>query len=1102
MPGVTAVPNSPGVGSFGGIHASSEKGISTAYEKMSVKDIKQRAMETVDKELRGGTSALNLMRTARSQCLHGKDCEGRGNLQGALSAFVRSAKLVQLVMNTPEWKQEGGKGVLRKEVSEFFEGEGRDLTERTNSVEEKLKEIESRTDSEAGSSTQSGGSIADRLRALRENGLDAQPKRPAHTSANLPTPPTSPTRVPSQQTSGQHTAPSFSSASTSASGPPQHAFVPASAFGPPSPTSSPSNSPQSPIFNLMQDFNQAFPSIEEIDNHPAFMLPSVPTTKPTAKDASQTSSPLVSSFSYKSVVPLERPASTPLTPIANVFNSRPASPTKSSVPLKPSNRSTNGSGHVTPTAKVPLPKANSASPKDVASFLSDHKVLLIDVRTRAQFDAEHIKAEAVVCLEPYVLERQNVNSETLEVAMAVAPKHETIVFENRDKFDCVVIYDQASRNYSDNPVLDVLFREIYEKAIKKMLKHVPILLIGGLDAWKRERGDSTIVRGINAIPETPPPQPRAEYTAQPGPLSFSSPPNNPRNPFYQNGALMQATPLPPQNGTEMVKSPRIPDYEPFVGTPSAHRPQFSLDSGHSRMPAEVVANGRHSPDKSLVRRPAISYPRTADHAPSHSLPQSAFTNIPSPHPIQYPQPPRRHSPPSGGFSSGSQYSLPTQPNITSPPVASINPSPLRRDYIDQTPAPISTIGRGPFDPTDLRPPPAAASSSLERSRRIPPPQYPSGSAPVPPRIPVDWPVPYWADIQVGTSGLKNLGNTCYMNAPIQCLSATVPFARFFTEGRWKSAVNAVNPLGSKGRLTSGFAKLVHEMWGGDLPYLTPIDFRKTITNLKSQYIGSDQHDSQEFLSFLLDGIHEDLNRIIVKPPTISNPQEEEELERLPVQIGSEREWRAWKARNDSIIVDFFQGQFQSRLECKTCHKTSTTYNAFSVLQLPIPKSGKVSIERCMEAFFKEETLERDNAWDCPRCKTKRTASKKLSLARLPPVLVIHFKRFEANGRFSDKIDTFVDFPMKALDLTSWMPASGMETPHLAPEDPRTQLPPFKYDLYGVTNHYGNLSSGHYTAFIASRGGWLYCDDSSVKSVDAKQVVNQKAYVLFYKRTRT
>lgn len=106
--------------------------------------------------------------------------------------------------------------------------------------------------------------------------------------------------------------------------------------------------------------------------------------------------------------------------------------------------------------------------------------------------------------------------------------------------------------------------------------------------------------------------------------------------------------------------------------------------------------------------------------------------------------------------------------------------------------------------------------------------------------------------------------------------------------------------------------------------------------------------------------------------------------------------------------------------------------------------------------------------DCPRCKTKRSASKSLMLARLPPVLVIHLKRFEAHGRFSDKIDTFVDFPVKGLDLTSYMPPplpSGADKSQLngastSPEDPRTQLPPYKYDLYGVTNHFGNLSSGH------------------------------------------
>lgn len=138
-------------------------------------------------------------------------------------------------------------------------------------------------------------------------------------------------------------------------------------------------------------------------------------------------------------------------------------------------------------------------------------------------------------------------------------------------------------------------------------------------------------------------------------------------------------------------------------------------------------------------------------------------------------------------------------------------------------------------PPLVRPPPVASPSLSERQDSRPRVQQSfippyngvsvNGAPPKPPRINSDYPVSYWSDVAVPTSGLKNLGNTCYMNAPIQCLSATLPFSRFFTEHRWKSAINFMNQLGSKGQLTGAFAKLLHDMRGGDLPYLTPIDFR-------------------------------------------------------------------------------------------------------------------------------------------------------------------------------------------------------------------------------------------------------------------------------------
>ena len=125
--------------------------------------------------------------------------------------------------------------------------------------------------------------------------------------------------------------------------------------------------------------------------------------------------------------------------------------------------------------------------------------------------------------------------------------------------------------------------------------------------------------------------------------------------------------------------------------------------------------------------------------------------------------------------------------------------------------------------------------------------------------------------------------------------------------------------------TSRLSNSVYGYWflfligGADL---LGVWIQRSICLHASQFGGSEQHDSQEFLSFLLDGLHEDLNRILNKPTSEVTAAREEELEKLPQQIASEKEWKIYRMRNDSIVVDFFQGQFRNRLECLTCHKVS------------------------------------------------------------------------------------------------------------------------------------------------------------------------------------
>jgi len=169
------------------------------------------------------------------------------------------------------------------------------------------------------------------------------------------------------------------------------------------------------------------------------------------------------------------------------------------------------------------------------------------------------------------------------------------------------------------------------------------------------------------------------------------------------------------------------------------------------------------------------------------------TNGISSTPITYPQVPRQISPAASASSlvSPNPFSPQLHQNIVSPPQASVKPSNVSRkrsDYIDQSQEALSTLNynRGVIDyPASqiLRPPPAAVSSLERQDKRVQHiPQRPPPTEPKPPRIDSEYPVTYWSDLQVSTSGLKNLGNTCYMNAPIQCLSATVPFARFFIGG--------------------------------------------------------------------------------------------------------------------------------------------------------------------------------------------------------------------------------------------------------------------------------------------------------------------------------
>uniref|UniRef100_A0A8D3C427 Ubiquitin carboxyl-terminal hydrolase n=1 Tax=Scophthalmus maximus TaxID=52904 RepID=A0A8D3C427_SCOMX len=196
--------------------------------------------------------------------------------------------------------------------------------------------------------------------------------------------------------------------------------------------------------------------------------------------------------------------------------------------------------------------------------------------------------------------------------------------------------------------------------------------------------------------------------------------------------------------------------------------------------------------------------------------------------------------------------------------------------------------------------------------------------------------------QPGVCGLTNLGNTCFMNSALQCLSNTPPLTEYFLLSSYLEELNFTNPLGMKGEIAEAYADVIKQMWSGRHYSVVPRVFKTKVGHFASQFLGYQQHDSQELLSFLLDGLHEDLNRVKNKEYI-----ELRDADGRPDQEVAEEAWRNHRRRNDSVIVDTFHGLFKSTLICPECHKVSVTFDPFCYLSVPLP----VSKERVMEVFF-------------------------------------------------------------------------------------------------------------------------------------------------------
>ena len=159
---------------------------------------------------------------------------------------------------------------------------------------------------------------------------------------------------------------------------------------------------------------------------------------------------------------------------------------------------------------------------------------------------------------------------------------------------------------------------------------------------------------------------------------------------------------------------------------------------------------------------------------------------------------------------------------------------------------------------------------------------------------------------------------------------------------------------------------------------------------------------------------------------------------------------------------------------------------------PFKKGNSITVLDCIQKYCEKEQLDESEMWYCDKCREHVPAWKHIHLYRTSPILMVHLKRFHYNSisHRRDKIDLLVDFPLKGLDLRN-------EVMHWNQDGSDEPI----YDCYAVSNHFGGLGGGHYTAYaLNDEGDWCNFDDSRVtKNIDEAEVVSNAAYMLFYRR---
>lgn len=337
-------------------------------------------------------------------------------------------------------------------------------------------------------------------------------------------------------------------------------------------------------------------------------------------------------------------------------------------------------------------------------------------------------------------------------------------------------------------------------------------------------------------------------------------------------------------------------------------------------------------------------------------------------------------------------------------------------------------------------------------------------------------------LKSNTSGLGNIGATCYVNTAIQCLGYCTEFFKFIIAG---SRVKADTPL------TNELKDVYIALWV-KRNAIAPHKFLRSLHTSLGQYITiQEQNDITEFLMLYLDKLNTDMGiELLIDEEDIKKARKHtmrlyEDKMYANLTADMEVGWLNAVKKEYSPIMDLFYGQLVSQIVCGHCNHIHHNYETYCNLSLSIKKQTKeddnITLQDCLEHHFSNETINlNEQDWKCDQCNVKSPSKKSIKLWRNPNILIVSLKRF--NHQLVKK-NVPVVAPIE-LSLSQYT----LHSPNV------------NYNLVGIANHQGSFGSGHYNCVCKHKNSkWYAIDDVMVREAHDNEVEYslRNGYVYFY-----